>query len=189
MVVTLALLLAAGAAITWWLSRDDDSSPLAGRPRVTDTRAGLSYAIPEGWEHDATKDKGLISGFSSQITSGTGQDGEAGKTVLAGRSRQVIPPTDLRRQAEFAARSNAEFFFPDQAVALEESRPTTVSGHPAHTVMLNVKEDKGGTAHLTMTLTTVDDNRTSFVLGISTGTPGAAADHDVEAVMESTETT
>ncbi|MEU0397986.1 hypothetical protein ABZ208_35575 [Streptomyces sp. NPDC006208] len=187
--MTLTLLLTGSAATAWWLGRDDDGSPLTGRPRVNDTRAGLTYAIPEGWEHDEAKDKDLISGFTSQITSRTKQDSETGKTVLAGRARQVIPPSDLQRQAEAAARSNAEFFFPDQAATLEKSRPATVSSHPAHTVTLNVKEEKGGTARLTMTLITVDDNRTSFLLGITTDTPGTNAGHDIEAVMESTKTT
>ncbi|MEU9015774.1 hypothetical protein AB0D12_40160 [Streptomyces sp. NPDC048479] len=188
MVVALALLLLGGAATAWWLSRDEDGSALAGRPRVTDTRAGLSYAILEHWEHDEAKDKDLISGFSSQITRKAAQ-GEAGGTVFAGRSRQVIPPSDLQRQTEFAARSNAEFFFPDQAVALEESRSTTVSGHPAHTVWLRVKDKKGGLAHLRLTLVTVDDKRSSFVLGIATGTPDTATDGEVDAVMESTKVT
>ncbi|WP_328405071.1 hypothetical protein OHS70_37380 [Streptomyces sp. NBC_00390] len=189
MVVTLTLLLTAAAATAWRLSRDDDGSPLAGRPRVNDTRAGLTYAIPKGWEHDEAKDKDLISGFTSQITSRTEQDSETGKTVLAGRAPQVIRPSGLQRQAESAARSNAEFFFPDQAATLEESRPATVSSHPAHTVTLNVKEEDGGTAQLMMTLITVDDNRTSFLLGVTTNTPGTNAGHDIEAVMESARTT
>ncbi|GAU70646.1 hypothetical protein SSP35_21_00400 [Streptomyces sp. NBRC 110611] len=183
-VVALALLLAGGA--TWWWLAPDGDGPLADRPRVTDATSGLSYAIPKGWEHDAAKDKRLLSAFSSTITKKAGPGGSGG-AVLAGRSRKPIPSSALQRQAEFAARSNAEFFFPDQAVRLEKSQPATIGGHSAHTVALAVqkKSKDRDAAYLKITLVTVDGDRTSFVLGVATAAPDAASRGDVGAVLES----
>ncbi|MGW1894398.1 hypothetical protein ACWCP6_29780 [Streptomyces sp. NPDC002004] len=180
----MALLIVAGAATAWWLTRDDESGPLAGRPRVTDTRAGLSYAIPEGWRHSPAKDRDLIDAFTSQITKAG--SGEAGSVVFTGRARQVVPEADLRRQTEFAARSNAEFFFPDQRATLEDSRPTTVDGRPAHAVKVRVADGKGGMSHLEMVLVTVNGHRTSFVLGVVTASPGSATGREIDEIVAST---
>ncbi|WP_218776474.1 hypothetical protein, partial [Streptomyces alboverticillatus] len=158
------------------------------RPRVTDEAAGISYAIPEGWKHDEGKE--LINAFTSSITGkrteggsrGAGQD-KGGSVVLAGRSRGV-PEADLQRQVERAARSNAEFFYPDGSSTREESRPTAVSGRPAHTVVLKVNDGKGGEAHLRMTLIAVDTSRSAFLLGL-TQPAGPSANKLVDAVLES----
>ncbi|MEV4927512.1 hypothetical protein [Streptomyces roseoverticillatus] len=179
----LALLLVAGGAAGWWLTRDEDTAPFAGRPRVTDTAAGLSYAIPEGWEHEGQKE--LIGAFTSSVTrKRTG--GEGGGTVLAGRAGAVPQPA-LQRQAERAARSNAEFFYPDGSSEPEESRPTTVDGRPAHTVALKVSDGKQGTGtpgHLRLTLIAVDDSRSAFLLGVAQ--PGGPEEsREVDKVMES----
>ncbi|MGK5732516.1 hypothetical protein [Streptomyces sp. URMC 124] len=205
-VAALVLLLAAGVAAGWWLTRDEDSSPFAGRPRVTDGAAGLSYAIPEGWEH---QEQGkLIGAFTSSVTkehagtgpgtgsaSGSGDStrGEGGSTVLAGRAAAVPQPA-LQRQAERAARSNAVFFYPDGSSEVEESRAATVDGRPAHTVALRVRDGKrggtggpegsGGEGHLRLTLVSVDDSRSAFLLGIAQ--PGGPVEaREVDQVMES----
>ncbi len=103
----LALLLLVGGTTAWWLTRDEDRSALADQPRVTDEKAGISYAIPEGWEHEKS---GLIDAFTS--AAGTkSADGEGG-SVMAGRAGGV-PRSRLRYEAEGAASSNAEFFCPD----------------------------------------------------------------------------
>ncbi|WP_144440812.1 hypothetical protein [Streptomyces roseifaciens] len=194
-VAALVLLLVAGIAAGWWLTREEDSSPFAGRPRVTDSAAGLSYAIPEGWKHE--EGKKLIGAFTSSVTkehagSGSGASSEGGSTVLAGRAA-AMPQAALQQQAERAARSNAVFFFPDGSSEVEESRPTTVGGRPAHTVALKVSEGRrgtgstdgsGGTGHLRLTLIAVDDSRSAFLLGIAQ--PGGPVEaREVDQVMES----
>ncbi|MCF3106510.1 hypothetical protein IPZ58_33830 [Streptomyces roseoverticillatus] len=183
-VAALVLLLVAGGAAGWWLTRDEDTTPYAGRPRVTDDAAGLSYAIPEGWEHDGQQK--LISAFTSSVTKKQA-GGEGGSTVLAGRGGAVPQPA-LQRQTERAARSNAEFFYPDGSSELEESRPTTVDGRPAHTVALRVSDGKQGTGtpgHLRLTLVAVDDSRSAFLLGVAQ--PGGPEEsREADKVMEST---
>ncbi|WP_459250398.1 hypothetical protein [Streptomyces youssoufiensis] len=104
--VVLVLLLV-GATTAWWLTRDEDRSPLADQPRVTDEKAGISYAIPEGWERSKG---GLIDAFTSAAGNKSG-DGKGG-SVMAGRAGSV-PQPELRYEAERAASSNAEFFCPD----------------------------------------------------------------------------
>ncbi|MBL1082539.1 hypothetical protein JK359_11190 [Streptomyces actinomycinicus] len=179
--VALLVVVAAAVAVRW--TRDGDSGPLAGRPRVTDARAGLSYGIPDGWKHDAAKDKDLIGAFSSQISSvQAGATADTGATVLAGRAGQVVPRADLGRTTEAVARSNAEFFFPDRPAALEDSHDTVVDGRPAHTAVLRIKSDEG-TARLQLTVVTVDGERTSFLLGLTTGAVDPAVTEDVEAVL------
>lgn len=76
---------------------------------MTDAAAGLSYAVPEGWKRNDDKD--LIKAFTSSIAT-KGHDGHGGAVVLAGRGRPVEEPV-LRQRTEAAARSNAEFFYPD----------------------------------------------------------------------------
>ncbi|MDT0449429.1 APA family fibronectin-binding glycoprotein [Streptomyces hesseae] len=185
----LVVLLAGVGTLTWWLTRDGDDSPLAGRPRVNNTAAGLSYAIPAGWQHDAAKDSGLLSAFTSQIARKPGagaEDDALGAAVMAGRSRQVIPASGLRQQTERAARSNAEFFFPDRPTTLEDSHPAKVGNQPAHAVTLKITDPKGSTAHLRMTVVTIDNHHTSFVMGVYGDTPSATTDHEVDAVLHST---
>ncbi|MEW2160319.1 hypothetical protein AB0950_34380 [Streptomyces sp. NPDC007189] len=167
-------------------SGDGDSRPLEGRPRVTDTRAGLSYAVPEGWTHDPAKDKDLIDAFTSRIgTAGSGGPGPGGGSVVAGRAGQPVARADLPRATETAARSNAEFFFPDRPASVEESRDTVVDGQPAHTTVLRVAGEEG-TARVEMTLITVHGERTSFLLGVTTGTEDPQVTADIEAVVGST---
>ncbi|MFI9200362.1 hypothetical protein [Streptomyces sp. NPDC053048] len=183
-VAVVVLVLAAAGVGGWWLTRGEDG-PLAGRPRVTDEAAGLSYAIPDGWKHD--EGKKLINAFTSSITRKGGDekggDEKGGAVVLAGRAGG-IPETDLQRQAERAARSNAEFFYPDGSSTREASRPTAVSGRPAHTVVLKVNDGRGGVAHLRMTLIAVSDSRSAFLLGL-TQPAGPAEREQVDAVLES----
>ncbi|WP_225834386.1 hypothetical protein [Streptomyces sp. NK08204] len=180
----MALVVAAVCAVaaTWW-TRSDGSGPLAGRPRVTDTRAGLSYAVPEGWKHDAAKDNGLIGGFSSQISRTSGADSSSGATVLAGRAGRTVARADLRRATEAAARSNAEFFFPDRPATLVTSQATEVDGRPAHTAVLEISTDGGDSARLEMTLLTVRGERTSFLLGVTTGASDPTVTQDIHEVV------
>ncbi|WP_157855913.1 DcrB/PsbP domain-containing protein [Streptomyces aureocirculatus] len=164
-----AALLAAGLG-AWWWTRDGDGDPLAGRPRVTDAKAGLSYGIPQGWKRPDKGKDDLIDAFTSTISKAGKDEDEAGQevgaTVLAGRSDPVPEPA-LKSRTESAARSNAEFFFPNGSSRREESKATTVDGRPAHTVALAVQDGEGGTAHLRLTVITVDDGRTAFLLGIA----------------------
>ncbi|MFI2645221.1 hypothetical protein [Streptomyces sp. NPDC018610] len=174
-----ALVLALAGATVWWTNRGQ-ADPLAGRPRVTDAEAGLSYAVPEGWEHDAAKDEDLVDGFSSQMTR-KGADGQ-GSVVMTGRAGQPVPRAGLARAADAAARSNAEFFYPDSHALVEDSRPTTVDGRPAHTVVLRITATDGTTAHLEMTVVTADDTRTAFLLGITSGAPQAPALRELDEI-------
>ncbi|MGW0084791.1 hypothetical protein [Streptomyces sp. NPDC003393] len=182
--VLVVILAVTGGAVAWWAGRDG-GGPLAGRPRVTDTEAGLSYAIPEGWTHDAAKDKDLISAFTSQISKDSDAGG-TGASAAAGRSGQVVPRADLPRATERAARSNAEFFFPDQPVKVEDSRTTTVDGQPAHTVTLTVLAEDGTPGRLEMTVVTEHRSRTSFVLGMVVGSSDPATEGAVDAILAST---
>ncbi|MFD9885215.1 hypothetical protein ACFWZT_27555 [Streptomyces alboflavus] len=195
-VVAVVLAVLAAGLGTWWWTRDGDEGPLAGRPRVTDARAGLSYGIPEGWERNDKKGD-LIGAFTSSIASKgkgladpaeEGSEEEGGGIVLAGRSG-AVPESSLKVETEQAARSNAEFFYPDGSSEVKESEATTVDGRPAHTTALTVRDGEGGTAHLRLTLVSVDGTRSAFLLGIATpGTDiGPYADKgpvDEEAVDE-----
>ncbi|WP_275466312.1 hypothetical protein [Streptomyces noursei] len=186
--VVLALLLVGGAV--WWQLAAAGGGMLDGRPRVHDTAAGLSYACPEGWTHSAAEDRGLISAFSSTITK-RGPEATFG-VILTGSSTSPIPSYALQQQAEYAARSNAEFFYPDQASTIESSRPTTVSGHPAHQVTVRVQAEEGrvsSAGRLTITIVTTEGAgaRSAFILGLTSGTgpSGAAITRDVDAVVQS----
>ncbi|GGP45737.1 hypothetical protein [Streptomyces melanogenes] len=181
-VAALVLVLVAGASV-WWLNRDEDDSPLAGRPRVTDDSAGLSYAIPEGWKSNDGKD--LIQAFTSSITT-KDSGGRGGAAVLAGRGRGIEEP-DLKRRTETAARSNAEFFYPDGRSTVEESRATTVSGHPAYTVALDVRDDSGRAGRMRLTIVTRGGDRSAFLLGV-TESPEPGDNEVVDAVLASAAT-
>ncbi|MEU7135488.1 hypothetical protein [Streptomyces sp. NPDC046261] len=173
------LVLAGVGGAAWWVTRGD-GSPLAGRPRVVDHATGLSYAIPEGWKH---KDEGgLIKAFTSTIST-EHADGKGGSVVLAGRAG-TVPEAALQQRAERAARSNAVFFYPDGSSTPEESRPTRVSGRPAHTVALKVNDGHGKIGHLRLTLIAEPDDRSSFLLGIAQPA-GPAERQAVDTVLES----
>ncbi|GAA2336067.1 hypothetical protein [Streptomyces cuspidosporus] len=180
-VVLSVLVLIAGAATAWWLTRDEDGSPLAGRPRVTDRAAGVSYAVPEGWRRDEKGD--LVDAFTSSITRENTGGEEGGGVVLAGRGGPV-PRSALKERTESAARSNAEFFYPDGHSTLRESRATTVGDRPAYTVALEVRDGEGGTGHLRLTLIAARDSRSAFLLGIAQPT-GPAERQEVDEVLES----
>ncbi|MFF5018894.1 hypothetical protein [Streptomyces sp. NPDC001165] len=180
--VALILVAACAVAAVWW-SKGEENDPLAGRPRVTDTRAGLSYAVPEGWKHDAAKDKDLVDAFSSTMSRTSGAASSGGGTVLAGRAGQTVPRAELRRAAESAARSNAEFFYPDRPATLEESHATEVDGRPAHTAVLRIRNGDDGTARLEMTLVTVDGERTAFLLAVTTDEADTQITADIHAVV------
>lgn len=155
------LLLLAGGATAWWVTRDEDRSPLAGQPRITDEKAGISYPIPEGWKPNKND---LIDAFTSAAGMKS-TDGE-GSSVMAGRA-DGVPQSRLRYEAERAASSNAEFFCPDSKATPQESKATTVSDRPAHTAVLKVTHPDCGTLHLRLTLISLDDNRSAFLLGIT----------------------
>lgn len=178
-VVAFALVLA--AAIGWWLTVGAGNPTLEGRPRVTDGRAGISYGIPEGWK----RTKGdMIDAFTSGIS--RRQRGvEGGGVVSAGRGGPV-PPSALRREAEKAARSNSEFFFPDRAPSTVRSEPTTVDRHRAHTVVLTTEDDEGRPGRLTFTLVArVRGGDCAFLEGVRQGTGARDEDDDVDAVVRS----
>lgn len=192
-VVVVVLAVVAAGLGTWWWTRDGDEGPLAGRPRVTDARAGMSYGIPEGWERNDKKGD-LIGAFTSSIASkgkglaasaAEGNEEEGGGVALAGRSG-AVPESSLKSETERAARSNAEFFYPDGSSELKESEATTVDGRPAHTVALTVRDGEGGTAHLRMTLVSVDGGRSAFLLGIATPGTGIGPYADKGPVDEET---
>ncbi len=172
------LLVALLAGAIWWLTRDADNSPLAGRPRVTDSAAGLSYAVPQGWKRSDGKD--LIKAFTSSITT-SGPDGHGGAAVLAGRGGAVEEST-LRRRTETAARSNAEFFYPDATSTVEESRPTTVSGHPAYTVSLSARDDGGRAGRIRLTIVAQGAEQSAFLLGVSESLDPAMT-REIDAVL------
>lgn len=179
-VLVVALVLVGGGVAGWWLMRDGDDAPLADRPRVTDDRAGLSYAIPGGWEESKKGD--LIDAFSSSI--GTkGESAEDGGVVLAGQAG-ALAKSELKPEAERAARSNAQYFFPDGSSQVSESRATTVQDRPAHSVVLTVKDGEGGTSHLRLTLVSVTDERSGFLLGVAQP-DGADTREEVDSVLES----
>ncbi|MFF0712553.1 hypothetical protein ACWEVM_25235 [Streptomyces bauhiniae] len=162
-----------GAALSW-------SGKEAGRPRVNDTRAGVSYAVPEGWRHDPAADRELLGAFSSRISraSDTAEDA----TVLTGAAGRPVPSEQLRRTAEGAARSNAAFFFPDAAPTLTESRRTELGGRPAHTVALDVPHD-GGTARVELTV--VAGTHPAFLLALASDAADTRVLADVHAVEAS----
>ncbi|CAL9550189.1 hypothetical protein SUDANB105_04403 [Streptomyces sp. enrichment culture] len=178
-VPALVLALAAGGLALWRAAHDGEDGPLAGRPRVKDTAAGLSYALPEGWKRS---DGDLIDSFTSSIThEHTG--GEGGSVVLAGRGG-AVPDDGLKMYTERWARSNAEFFYPDGGSTVTRSEPTTTDGRPAHTVALRVADEEGSTGHLRLTVIAVDDTRTAFLLTVVQPAT-APEDETADAVLES----
>ncbi|MGX1131173.1 hypothetical protein RKD49_003363 [Streptomyces glaucescens] len=177
--LVLALALAAGGFTLWRATHDGEDGPLAGRPRVEDTAAGLSYALPEGWKRS---DGDLIDSFTSSITH-EHTDGEGGSVVLAGRGG-AVPDAGLKTYTERWARSNAEFFYPDGSSTVTRSEPITTDGRPAHTVALRVADQEGSTGHLRLTVITVDDTRTAFLLTVVQ--PATAPENETaDAVLES----
>lgn len=162
--MAVVLLLAGGGFAVWRMVYGDDGGPLAGRPRVADSAAGVSYAIPEGWKQRKGK---LISAFTSTISQERASDNESGSAVIAGRGEGVAEDK-LGAYTERWARSNTEFFFPYGTVSKEESRALTVDGRPAHTVVLNVTDSDTGPGRLRMTIISVDDSRVAFLIGITT---------------------
>jgi hypothetical protein len=182
LVIASVLLVLAGAGFASWKLTAGDDVPLAGRPRVSDEAAGISYGIPEGWTRGDQKD--LIDAFTSTISHERGEgDGEGGSVVLAGRGA-AVPQADLEARTEAWARSNAEFFYPDGSSTVEESRPAEVDGRPAHTVALKVTDGEGGTGHLRLTVVSVDYSRSAFLLGVAQPA-GADENRAVDTVLES----
>ncbi|NMO34509.1 hypothetical protein HG826_13100 [Streptomyces sp. GMY01] len=181
------LVLALIGGAVWWVNRGEDG-PLAGRPRVTDAEAGLSYAVPEGWRHDTAKDEDLIDAFSSQMTKKAEADGPS-SAFMTGPAGRPVAPAGLKTATETAARSNAEFFFPDQPATLQESRPATVGGRPAHTAVLRVATSDGDTAYLELTVVAVDSAHTGFLLGLTTGgVPEDSALRELDEITASADT-
>ncbi|MDI3417987.1 hypothetical protein [Streptomyces luteolus] len=173
--VVLALLAAAGVA--WWLLRDQ--SPLAGRPRVTDKAAGVSYGIPEGWKQ---KKGELLSAFTSTIDKKPVNGKEWG-TVIAGRGN-AVPEPELKERTERYAWSNAEFFSPNGTSKLLKSEPTAVDGRAAHTATVRMEDGDGGNLYMRMTVVSVNDSRAVFLLGLF-AEPGTPEEADVDAVVAS----
>ncbi|MGW4226374.1 hypothetical protein ACWEG1_23305 [Streptomyces bauhiniae] len=170
----LGVTVACGGAALSWSGKD------GGRPRVTDTRAGVSYAVPEGWRHDPAADRELLGAFSSRISRASDTTEDA--TVLTGAAGRPVPSAELRRAAEGAARSNAAFFFPDAAPTLTESRRTELGGRPAHTVALDVPHD-GGTARVELTV--VAGTHPAFLLALASNAADTRVLADVHAVEAS----
>ncbi|MFD7303806.1 hypothetical protein ACFV83_23235 [Streptomyces pharetrae] len=168
LVVTLVLALAGGGFVVWRTLNGGDDEPLAGRPRVEDRAAGLSYAVPEGWQRG---DGDLINSFTSSVTR-EHPGGQGGSIVAAGRG-DGVPRAQLGAATERWARSNAVFFHPDGRSTVTESEATTVDGRPAHTVTLKVTDGENGTGHLRMTVVAVDDDRVAFLLAVVQPATGA----------------
>ncbi|MFM9369629.1 hypothetical protein [Streptomyces sp. Da 82-17] len=173
--VVLALLAAVGVA--WWLLRDQ--SPLAGRPRVTDKAAGVSYGIPEGWKQNKGE---LLSAFTSTIDKKP-VDGKKWATVIAGRGN-AVPEAELKAQTERYAWSNAEFFSPNEPSKLLKSEPTTVDGRAAHAATVRMEDGDGGKLYMRMTVVSVNDSRAVFLLGLF-AEPGTPEEADADAVVAS----
>ena len=180
LVVAVVLLLAGAGFAAWRATARDGGGPLDGRPRVSDAAAGISYGIPEGWK--AGDEEDLIDAFTSTVSRRMDEDG--GCFVLAGRGG-AVPQDRLEARAEAAARSNAEFFYPEGGSRIEESRAVEVDGRPAHTVALKVTDGEGGAAgHVRLTLVSVDDSRSAFLLGVAQP-GGTQEEREVDAVLES----
>ncbi|MFF7381340.1 hypothetical protein [Streptomyces griseoluteus] len=169
----LGVTVACGGAALSWAGGD--------RPRVTDTRAGVSYTVPDGWRHDPAADRELLGAFSSRISRASAAAPAEDATVLTGAAGRPVRSAALRRTAEGAARSNAAFFFPDAAPTLTESRRTELGGHLAHTVALDVPHD-GGTARVELTVVAGDHPAFLLALASNASDPHVLADvHAVEA--------
>ncbi|MFF3938872.1 hypothetical protein [Streptomyces phaeofaciens] len=178
--MAVVLLLAGAGFAAWRATARDGGGPLDGRPRVSDAAAGISYGIPEGWK--AGDEEDLIDAFTSTVSRRMDEDG--GCFVLAGRGG-AVPQDRLEARAEAAARSNAEFFYPEGGSRIEESRAVEVDGRPAHTVALKVTDGEGAAAgHVRLTLVSVDDSRSAFLLGVAQP-GGTQEEREVDAVLES----
>ncbi|MFK8911818.1 hypothetical protein, partial [Streptomyces sp. YS-3] len=104
-----------------------------------------------------------------------------GGAVLAGRGAP-LDESALRARTETAARSNAEFFYPDGTSSMEESRATKVSGRPAYTVVLRTQDESGRAGRLRLTIVARGEDRSAFLLGV-TEAPESAESREVDAVL------
>lgn len=145
-------------------------------PQSTRSCAGAS---PEA---EGSGGKDLIQAFTSSITT-KGPGGQGGAAVLAGRGRGV-DESALKQRTETAARSNAEFFYPDGRSTVEESRATTVSGRPAYTVALDVRDESGRSGRMRLTIVTRNGDRSAFLLGV-TESPETTDSRVADAVLAS----
>ncbi|MDI3389310.1 hypothetical protein QIS99_24370 [Streptomyces sp. B-S-A8] len=158
--------------------------PLAGNPRVTDKAAGISYGIPDDWKQRKGE---LIKPFTSTITKKPkGPEGEGiGSTVIAGPGG-AVPEADLKRRTESAAWNNAVFFYPNGDSTIKSSESITVDGRPAHTVTSAVEDGEGGEVHLQITIVTLDDSRSAFLIGL-VDPLGSSDEGVVDAVVDRVE--
>jgi hypothetical protein len=125
------------------------SPPRAGRTRVTDANAGISYAGQgepwRPWDRVWTT-PGLNTQFSTGyyiVTQNNTPDGEYYATVLSGTVTARVgdgPPADPRCVAEQVAEDVRQAYYPQpNDRTLLESHPTTVSGHPAYVLRFHLK--------------------------------------------------
>ncbi|MEV0595321.1 hypothetical protein [Nonomuraea cavernae] len=178
----LAVLVAAlaVAAILWMRAQDDAQAPKgpvgapAGPPRVTDTRAHVSYLFPAGW----------AKAGDPAFTSGISRDGA---TVVAFRQEgPALSPEQLQARAGTVAMETARRLLP--AIDSGEdtrTRPLELGGLPAATASFRVVFAGAGEDPAYVRLVAVQaDGAISFVYG-NAKPDGEAARQALDAILDS----
>lgn len=132
---------------------------------VVDSRTGLSYRLPEGWNEKPKQD--LIEFFSS--AAGSGQPGDRyggimGTGPLAGLF--AAGEQGLKAQAQSAAIGFAEFFVPyEGSRRFVTGKAVKVGGRNAYRVRLMVKPDSEKDAVVEVVVVNLE-GKDAFAMGV-----------------------
>lgn len=157
-------------------------------PRVTDTDAHLSYALPPAWEQ--RKDN-LTKPFTSSIAPKAKPAKDEGAMVVAfphgTKVSERATPEQLQAQARSVAFQNAEFFAPQEGSREAVStRSLEIGGRPAATASFRIvfKDATRAPAYVRVVLLFTADDAISYVFGM-TSPDGRGDRAPVDQVMES----
>lgn len=157
-------LYALGACLILLAAGCSDGPGANGR-RIVDSKAGLSYELPSGWEEKPSED--LLEYFSSASGIETGSDGNGAILSLGpveGLFAEEAP--DLATMAEGLATDFAEFFIPFEGgrnKAADEA--LKVGGRDAHRVKLEITPDEAPPATVEAVVVMLDEGA-AFALGV-----------------------
>ncbi|GGO82622.1 hypothetical protein [Nonomuraea cavernae] len=168
------------AAILWTRAQADARTPAGpvgaptGPPRVTDTRAQVSYLLPAGWAK--TGDPAFTSGIA-----------HGGTTVVAFRQEgPALSPEQLQARARTVAMETARRLLPAIDSGEEtRTRPLELGGLPAATASFRVVFAGAGQDPAYVRLVAVQaDGAISYVYG-NAEPDGQAARQALDAILDS----
>ncbi|MFI6321688.1 hypothetical protein ACIBG8_29425 [Nonomuraea sp. NPDC050556] len=157
-------------------------------PRVTDTGAHVTYALPPAWEQ--RKDN-LTKPFTSSIAPKAKPAKDEGAVVVAfphgAKVTGKASPEQLQAQAKSVAFRNAEFFAPQEGSREAVStRSLEIDGRPAATASFRIvfKDATRSPTYVRIVLLYTADDAISYVFGM-TSPDGKGERAPVDQVMES----